>query len=127
MTLEARVEHLEAALEGFQDAVYRQCVLEGRCIAELGPADRAPRDGSCPQQGRTQARRLMLSLRRINELRVGRSPCQGGGCWCASETSGWEVSGREEQSTEQVGRLFYSLASQAAACRRCLDHRARQR
>jgi hypothetical protein len=36
MTLDARVEHLEAALEGFQDAVYRQCVLEGRRIAELG-------------------------------------------------------------------------------------------
>jgi hypothetical protein len=35
-TLEARVEHLEAALEGFQDAVYRQSVLEGRRIAELG-------------------------------------------------------------------------------------------
>jgi hypothetical protein len=28
-TLAARVEHLEAALEGFQDAVYRQSVLEG--------------------------------------------------------------------------------------------------
>jgi hypothetical protein len=36
MTLEARVEHLEAGLEGFQDAVYRQSVLEGRRIAELG-------------------------------------------------------------------------------------------
>jgi uncharacterized coiled-coil protein SlyX len=35
-TLEARVEHLEAALEGFQDAVYHQSVLEGRRIAELG-------------------------------------------------------------------------------------------
>jgi hypothetical protein len=35
-TLEARVEHQEAALEGFQDAVYRQSVLEGRRIAELG-------------------------------------------------------------------------------------------
>jgi hypothetical protein len=35
-TLEARVEHLEVALEGFQDAVYRQSVLEGRRIAELG-------------------------------------------------------------------------------------------
>jgi hypothetical protein len=34
-TLEARVEHLEAALEGFQDAVYRQSVQEGRRIAEL--------------------------------------------------------------------------------------------
>ena len=34
-TLEARVEHLEATLEGFQDAVYRQSVLEGRRIAEL--------------------------------------------------------------------------------------------
>jgi len=34
--LEARVEHLDAALEGLQDAVYRQSVLEDRQIAELG-------------------------------------------------------------------------------------------
>ena len=34
-TLEARVEHLEATLEAFQDAVYRQSVLEDRRIAEL--------------------------------------------------------------------------------------------
>jgi hypothetical protein len=34
-TLEARVRHLEATLEAFQDAVYRQSVLEGRRIAEL--------------------------------------------------------------------------------------------
>jgi hypothetical protein len=34
--LEARVEHLDAALEGLQDAVYRQSVLEHRHIAELG-------------------------------------------------------------------------------------------
>ena len=34
-TLEARVEHLEATLEGFQDAVYRQSVLESRRLAEL--------------------------------------------------------------------------------------------
>ena len=34
-TLEARVEHLEATLEAFQDAVYRQSVLEGRRITEL--------------------------------------------------------------------------------------------
>jgi uncharacterized coiled-coil protein SlyX len=34
--LEARVEHLESTLEGLQDAVYRQSVLEGRQIAELG-------------------------------------------------------------------------------------------
>jgi hypothetical protein len=34
-TLEARVEHLEAALEGLQDAVYRESVLEGTRIAEL--------------------------------------------------------------------------------------------
>jgi uncharacterized coiled-coil protein SlyX len=33
--LEARVEHLESTLEGLQDAVYRQSVLEGRQIAEL--------------------------------------------------------------------------------------------
>jgi hypothetical protein len=34
--LEGRVEHLEAALEGLQDAVYRQSVHEGKQIAELG-------------------------------------------------------------------------------------------
>ena len=34
-SLEARLEHLETALEGLQDAVYRQSVLEGRQIAEL--------------------------------------------------------------------------------------------
>ena len=34
--LEARVEHLDAELEGLQDAVYRQSVLEDRQIAELG-------------------------------------------------------------------------------------------
>jgi hypothetical protein len=34
--LENRLEHLEAALEGLDDAVYRQSVLECRRIAELG-------------------------------------------------------------------------------------------
>lgn len=34
--LEGRLEHLESALEGLQDAVYRQSVLEERQIAELG-------------------------------------------------------------------------------------------
>ena len=34
--LEARIEHLEGELEGLQDAVYRQSVLEDRQIAELG-------------------------------------------------------------------------------------------
>jgi hypothetical protein len=34
-TLEARVEHLEAELEGLQDAVYRQAVLEDEHIDEL--------------------------------------------------------------------------------------------
>ena len=34
--LEARVTHLEAALEGLQDAVYRNSVLEDRQNAELG-------------------------------------------------------------------------------------------
>lgn len=34
-TLAARVEHLEAELEGLQDAVYRQAVLEQEHIAEL--------------------------------------------------------------------------------------------
>ncbi len=34
--LEARVKHLEAALEGLQDAVYRNSVLQDRQNAELG-------------------------------------------------------------------------------------------
>src|SRR5215217_3226263 len=34
-TLAARVEHLEAELEGLQDAVYRQAVLERENIGEL--------------------------------------------------------------------------------------------
>jgi uncharacterized coiled-coil protein SlyX len=34
-TLEARIAHLEAELEGFQDAVYRQSVREDENIDEL--------------------------------------------------------------------------------------------
>jgi hypothetical protein len=34
-TLEARVDHLEAELEGLQDALYRQAVLEGEHVEEL--------------------------------------------------------------------------------------------
>jgi hypothetical protein len=34
-TLEARVEHLEAELEGLQDAVYRRAVAEDEQIDEL--------------------------------------------------------------------------------------------
>jgi uncharacterized coiled-coil protein SlyX len=34
-TLEARMEHLEGALEGLQDAVYRQALLEDEKIGEL--------------------------------------------------------------------------------------------
>ena len=34
-TLEARVEHLEAELEGLQDAVHRRAVLEDEHIDEL--------------------------------------------------------------------------------------------
>jgi hypothetical protein len=34
-TLAARVEHLEAELEGLQDAVYRQAVLEQENIGDL--------------------------------------------------------------------------------------------
>ena len=34
-TLEARIEHLEASLQGLQDAVYRQWVLEDKNIGEL--------------------------------------------------------------------------------------------
>ncbi len=34
-TLEARIEHLEAALEGLQDAVYRQARLGDERLEEL--------------------------------------------------------------------------------------------
>jgi uncharacterized coiled-coil protein SlyX len=34
-TLEARIEHLEGALEGLQDAVYRQAVLEKEKLGEV--------------------------------------------------------------------------------------------
>jgi uncharacterized coiled-coil protein SlyX len=34
-TLEARMEHLEKELEGLQDAVYRQAMLEDENIGEL--------------------------------------------------------------------------------------------
>ena len=34
-TLEARIEHLERELEGLQDAVYRQALLEDENIGEL--------------------------------------------------------------------------------------------
>ena len=34
-TLVARIEHLEAELEGLQDALYRQAVLEDEHVEEL--------------------------------------------------------------------------------------------
>ena len=34
-TLEARMEHLEAELEGLQDALYRQAVLEAEHVGEM--------------------------------------------------------------------------------------------
>jgi hypothetical protein len=34
-TLEVRIEHLEAELEGLQDALYRQAILEGEHVGEL--------------------------------------------------------------------------------------------
>ena len=34
-TLEARMEHLERALEGLQDSVYRQAMLEDENVGEL--------------------------------------------------------------------------------------------
>ena len=34
-TLEERIDHLEAELEGLQDAVYRQAVLEAEHVEEL--------------------------------------------------------------------------------------------
>jgi len=40
-TLEARMEHLEAELEGLQDALYRQAVLEGEHVGEFAQANNA--------------------------------------------------------------------------------------
>jgi hypothetical protein len=34
-TLDARVTHLESELEGLQDALYRQAILEGEHVGEL--------------------------------------------------------------------------------------------
>jgi hypothetical protein len=34
-TLEARIDHLESELEGLQDALYRQAVLEFEHVGEL--------------------------------------------------------------------------------------------
>jgi len=53
-TLEARIEHLEGALEGLQDAVYRQAVLEEQKIGEV-------RRRIAPQQ---MARELSRDARR---------------------------------------------------------------
>jgi hypothetical protein len=43
--LAKRVEHLEAALEGLQDAVYRQDTMHDRQIADLRRGQRTRADG----------------------------------------------------------------------------------
>ena len=43
--LTRRVEHLESALEGLQDAVYRQDVVHDRQIADLRRGQQARADG----------------------------------------------------------------------------------
>jgi hypothetical protein len=53
-TLEARIEHLEGALEGLQDAVYRQAVLDDEKIGEV-------RRRTAPEQ---MARELSRDARR---------------------------------------------------------------
>ena len=53
-TLEARIEHLDRELEGLQDAVYRQAVLEEQKIGEV-------RRRIAPQQ---MARELSRDARR---------------------------------------------------------------
>ena len=65
--LEARVEHLEAELEGFQDAIHRQSVLRDERLDELDRADRTPPDRAGPQPGRAEARSLTGSSRRIDD------------------------------------------------------------
>jgi hypothetical protein len=84
--LETRLEHLEAALEGLQDAVYRQSVREEKQIAALGRRT----------EPHEMARALSEDARRH-------------GVWVSvsvTERRSWEVSGREEQSTEQIRLLF---------------------
>jgi uncharacterized coiled-coil protein SlyX len=84
--LETRLEHLEAALEGLQDAVYRQSVREEKQLAELGRRT----------EPHEMARALSEDARRH-------------GVWVSvsvAERRSWEVSGREEQSTEQIRLLF---------------------
>ena len=53
-TLEARIDHLEGELEGLQDAVYRQAVLEDEQIDEI-------RKRTAPDQ---MARELSRNARR---------------------------------------------------------------
>jgi hypothetical protein len=43
---EARIEHLETALEGVQDALYRHEILDKETIAEFAQADRPRADGA---------------------------------------------------------------------------------
>jgi hypothetical protein len=47
--LTRRVEHLEAALEGLQDAVYRQDVVHDRQIADLRERQAAPSPPPSPR------------------------------------------------------------------------------
>jgi hypothetical protein len=54
-TLQARVERLEAELEGLQDAVYRQAVREDRNIAEL--RRRTDTEQVAPDLGKDAGRR----------------------------------------------------------------------
>lgn len=93
-TLEARVQHLEAELEGLQDAVYRRAVLEDAHIDELRTRTSARAAGAGPQPGRSQARAVMagsprierlLPPRALTEARAGQRPgCSANGSNVAS-------------------------------------------
>ena len=45
-TLEARMKHLDAELEGLQDALYRQAVLHGEHFGDFAPAHTARAAGA---------------------------------------------------------------------------------
>lgn len=93
-TLEARVQHLEAELEGLQDAVYRRAVLEDEHIDELRTRtapEQLARDlsqtlASAGCDGRFAAdREAAPTARALTEARAGQRPgCSANGSNVAS-------------------------------------------
>jgi hypothetical protein len=66
--VEARVERLEAALEGLQDAIHRQAVLRDEQIDELDRPTKPHQIARALSQDARKARSLTGSSRRIAKL-----------------------------------------------------------